>query len=81
MGLEPTAPALQTRPTRTPANSDERLRLVSDTFPTSAHGYERLRVLAICRHETDLGCIGSMCLESSPVTTLGWMAVQQGSRR
>jgi hypothetical protein len=45
MGLEPTTPCLQIRPTRTVANGDERLRLVSGTIRTFADKGGRLRTL------------------------------------
>lgn len=43
MGLEPTNPCLQTRPTRTVAIVDEQLRLISATFWTHADERGRLR--------------------------------------
>ena len=42
--LEPTTPCLQIRPMRTTANTDERLRRVSDAIRTLADRCERLRM-------------------------------------
>jgi hypothetical protein len=47
MGLEPTTPCLQIRPTWTPTNSDERLREISAKMRTATNGCGRLRM----RHE------------------------------
>ena len=49
-GLEPPTPCLQIRPTRTTANSDGQLRLLSSTIRTLANEYERLRALPFCYH-------------------------------
>ncbi len=43
MGLEPTTPCLQIRPTRTRANGDERRRQVRRTIRTVADGRGRYR--------------------------------------
>ena len=50
MGLEPTTPCLQTRPTRTMANTDGRLRQGSSLNRTMANACERLRALPRCYH-------------------------------
>src|SRR5579863_8491725 len=50
MGLEPTTPCLQIRPTRTRTDVDERLRLVRGTTRTVAEECERRRALPFCYH-------------------------------
>ena len=55
MGLEPTTPCLQIRPTRTVANTDGRLRQVGLHFWTIANGGGRLRVV----HEWSIAALGS----------------------
>jgi hypothetical protein len=48
MGLEPTTPCLQIRPTRTVANDGERLCLIKDGSWTVADGSERWRMFDRC---------------------------------
>jgi hypothetical protein len=55
MGLEPTTPCLQIRPTRKVANTDERLRLVRGAIRTTADQGERPRSLPFCYRVTLLG--------------------------
>jgi hypothetical protein len=59
MGLEPTAPCLQIRPTCTAANSDGRLRLVRGTIRTPANRRERLRALPFCYFVSVMTCMQS----------------------
>jgi hypothetical protein len=51
MGLEPTTPCLQIRPTRTTANSDDRLRQIRGAIRTPTDACERLRM----RHQCAIG--------------------------
>ena len=52
MGLEPTTPFLQIRPTRTVANALERLRQIRGTIRTPANRREWLRTVPFCYRAT-----------------------------
>ena len=72
MGLEPTTPCLQIRPTWTTANSDEQLRLVGDTTRILADACECLRVLPSCYRPTTSDDARLCSLpEPTPVTVVG----------
>ena len=60
MGLEPTTPCLQIRPTRTAANTDELLRLVMSMFRTPADGRGRLRALPFCYRAPSTTCLDAI---------------------
>ena len=57
MGLEPTTPCLQIRPTRTATNDDELLWLIRRSNCTAANRGERQRTLPFCNHGAQ--CVGS----------------------
>jgi len=55
-GLEPTTPCLQIRPTRTAANSDERLRQIRPDVRMFANRCGRLRMV----HKWSIAALGAV---------------------